>query len=556
MVKGKEIIKEIEKSKGTSIDLFAKKYKLEINSAREILDYAVQCGIAYQLSEKEYDIKELAQFKKDDIEKFEEFVNKFFSNITLSEKIKFFTDKKHLAQQFLDIQPLYYDKSKIWWLWDYNIYAWKIIDETDILNAINLHSQADTINSKQKAEILEGLKQVSRENKPKEIKKSWIQFKDKIYDIETNEIFDACPDFFVSNPIPHNLGKTEDTPFLDNLFISWVGEEKKEELYEILAFSIVPLYFIHRIICLIGSGANGKTTFLKILRNFIGGDNVTSSSIDALISNRFAGAKLFKRLVCIMGETNFNTLSKTDYLKKLSGEDIIDGEIKNKDLFNFDNYAKLIMATNSLPMTTDKTEGFYRRWKIIDFPNKFDKEIDILKDIPSEEYSNLALKCLTISKKLWKDRIFTNEGDIESRKRLYEAKSNPLMLFIKQNYEKDINGEIIFKEFYELFSDFLNAEGYRHLTNISVAKQLRVEGFDIRTQTKEGINAKYIFGLNPKVTEVTRITETHIKTDHVNINIDHGNSGNCSNFKDLEKQENKIEIVKIKDNIENSWRKK
>ncbi|KKK82765.1 hypothetical protein LCGC14_2800130, partial [marine sediment metagenome] len=49
-------------------------------------------------------------------------------------------------------------------------------------------------------------------------------------------------------------------------------------------------------------------------------------------------------------------------------------EFKGKDIFDFRNYAKLIMATNSLPPTGDKTEGFYRRWKIIDFPKQFDVE--------------------------------------------------------------------------------------------------------------------------------------------------------------------------------------
>ena len=56
------------------------------------------------------------------------------------------------------------------------------------------------------------------------------------------------------------------------------------------------------------------------------------------------------------------------------------------------NYAKLIIATNNLPATTDKTMGFYRRWMIIDFQSIF-RSKDILKDIPEEEYSYLGLKC-------------------------------------------------------------------------------------------------------------------------------------------------------------------
>ena len=94
-----------------------------------------------------------------------------------------------------------------------------------------------------------------------------------------------------------------------------------------------------------------------------------------------------------MGETNFNEMSRTSKLKKLTGGDLIGFEYKNKNPFEAKNYAKILIATNSLPTTSDKTLGFYRRWMIIDFPNQFSEKKDILKDIPEEEYESLALKC-------------------------------------------------------------------------------------------------------------------------------------------------------------------
>jgi len=71
------------------------------------------------------------------------------------------------------------------------------------------------------------------------------------------------------------------------------------------------------------------------------------------------------------------------------------------------NYAKILIATNNLPTTTDKTIGFYRRWLIIDFPNQFSEKKDILADIPNEEYNSLALKCVGILKDLLMKRAFS-----------------------------------------------------------------------------------------------------------------------------------------------------
>lgn len=508
----KIIIQELKDMKIASPFSFAQRFKIEEEDALEILEQGVAYGVLYMTSKEEYCVKEI--IKADDEEDFQDFLNKFYRDIKRLQAIKIF-NREIQALKFQKLQPFFYDKNGVWWLWDIHYFMWEMTDDVDMLNMIKEATGRDTSNSKFRTEILNTMKQLGRMNIPQDIKPSWVQFQDKIIDIETGEELTAHPKYFVTNPISWKIGRAEETPKIDKLFISWVGEEHKDELYEIIAFSIIPYYFIHRIICLIGSGANGKSTYLKVLKKFIGKNNVTSISLDALMGQRFAGAKLLKKLVCLMGETNFNTLSKTDFLKKLCGEDDVPGEFKNKNPFDFVNYAKLIMASNSLPMTADKTDGFYRRWKIIDFPNKFNEEIDVFSTIPDKEFENLALKCLNIAKKLWGKRIFINDGDFEDRRRRYEEKSNPIMLYITENFEKDINSEILFGEFYEGLRDFLIENGFRELTLPIVSKQLKIEGLDVKTLTRNQITAKFILGLQKKGEEKidpqTKITMERIQ---------------------------------------------
>jgi len=402
----------------------------------------------------------------------------------------------NIAEEFIKIQPVYYDKYKIWWIWNHPEFKWERIDETDILNFIDNATKNPSTNSTIKAELLEGLRRKGRLNKPKEPKESWVQFGDKIYDLESEEVLDAKSEYFITNPINWKMGETEETPALDILFKSWVGEENYLELYELLAFCIVPCYFIHRIFCLIGSGANGKSTFLNVLSKFIGEDNITSSSLFLLMGQRFEGSKLLKKLTCLMGETNFNMINNTDYIKKLTGQDLVRAEFKGKDCFDFRNYAKLIIATNSLPPTADKTDGFYRRWKIMEFNNKFKEERDVLFNVQDEEYENLALKCFNMAKRLWKERKFTNDGDFEQRRKVYEDKSNPLMAFIKENYEKNIQKEVLFSEFYDDLSEYLESRGFRSLSAKAVSQQVKNEGFEIKTFQKKDINGRFIIGIN------------------------------------------------------------
>ena len=416
-----------------------------------------------------------------------------------------FTSFIAVAEEFIKVQPLYYDQNKLWWIWDFDNKKWKIIDEVDLMNIFDTTTgYIDTIKTNVKNEILEALKRVSRKNKPKDGKESWVQFKDKIVGFNDQyEEYEANEEYFITNPIPHDIGGTEETPFMDKIFEEWVGEHYIETLYEIIAYCMVPSYFVHRIFCLTGSGSNGKSKFLGLIRNFIGKENVTSTELDMLIENRFESTKLYKKLVCVMGETNFNALNKTSLIKRLTGQDMIGFEFKNKNPFDDFNYAKILIATNTLPVTFDKTEGFYRRWLIIDFPNKFSEKYDILKEIPKIEYNNLAKKSIRILKELYEKREFTNEGDIEQRKQRYEEKSNPLGMFIKGECETDPNYEMPFFMFYERYIEYLKQRGYRIQSKNEVGRLLKEEGFErenknIKKQDGNFAQWKFIFGLKTK----------------------------------------------------------
>lgn len=396
----------------------------------------------------------------------------------LFESFNEFTNYLKIGEEFVKKHPIYYDKAKLWWMWNEKEYKWEILDETDILNAIDGKTKTPCTKSSIKSEILESLKRIGRKNKPRTADNRWIQFKNKIIDLDTEEELDVNPKWFVTNPIPWELGSSEETPIMDKIFEEWVGKDYVKTLYEILAYCILPDYPIHRIFCLVGIGLNGKSKFLELLRKFIGIENCCATELDVLLQSRFEITRLHKKLVCQMGETNFNEISKTSILKKLSGGDLIGFEYKNKDPFEEKNYAKIIISTNNLPSTTDKTIGFYRRWMIIDFPNTFSEQKDILEDIPDLEYNNLARKCVRVLKELLGSRGFHKEGTIEERKEKYESKSNFLEQFLKTFTEEQIDSYITKAEFYRKFASWCKENRHREMSETSLGlamKKLNVE---------------------------------------------------------------------------------
>jgi len=388
--------------------------------------------------------------------------------------------KKRQAQEFDNLLPYFYDESGLWWLWNSLDYKWERSNDVNILNMISKITGADIITSKNRTEIINAMKQEGRKKIPKPINPFWIQFKDTLVDIKTGKERKATPEYFVTNPIPWKLNEERyvETPTIDRIFEEWVGADYVKTLYEILAYCLIPSYPLARIFCFLGEGMNGKSKYLEFIRRFVGDDNCCSTELDVLMQSRFEITRLHKKLVCQMGETDFEQMSKTSILKKLTGEDLIGFEFKNKDLFHEKNYAKILIATNNLPTTSDKTVGFYRRWLIVDFPNQFSEKKDILSDIPEEEYEILGVKLLGVLKDLLDKKQFNNEGNIIDRQKKYEAKSNFLKKFIEENCWENDNEFVTKNSFKTRFLGWCKENRHRELSDYTILSEMVKMGLE------------------------------------------------------------------------------
>ncbi|MFA6023107.1 MAG: phage/plasmid primase, P4 family [Candidatus Pacearchaeota archaeon] len=388
-------------------------------------------------------------------------------------------DYQLMAKIFLMDQPYFYDKHHLWWFWNHANFKWEIVDDVDVMNEIDRGLKwSGTIDSKIKGKILEALKRVGRLNTPKEPKKVWVQFYDTIVDIENGNYFPATPEYFITNPLPWQIGESEETPNLDRIFEEWVGKEYVTTLKEIMAYCTLTYIPIHRIFCLIGSGLNGKGSYLRLIEKFVGEENATSTTIERLTKGQFETSKLYKKLVAIIGEIDKSIFSRTALLKALSGDDLLPIEFKGKDSWNAHLYATPIIATNALPESTDNSKGFYRRWTIVDFPNQFNEKKDIIKDVPEQEFSNFCKQIPKILRELLQRGEFVNDGSIEQREERYKERSNPISHFIRAKCDIGKEFRVQFGDFYEEYKLFLETNGHKEMSDNMVGRILTNMGYE------------------------------------------------------------------------------
>jgi P4 family phage/plasmid primase-like protien len=404
------------------------------------------------------------------------------------------------VKEYFKSNPFFYDKNKLYWFWNGNKFKWEIVDEVDLLNSINdAFDFYGLINTgKMRQGYIHSFQSIGRKHIPKEPPKEWIQFKDKIFNIRTREILNVTPEYFFCNPISYEIGGTEETPIMDKLFSDWVGKEYVQSLYEILSYCCYTAYPIQTAICLLGSGRNGKSSFQNILNKFIGMENSCSVDLMKLIKGNFEGAKLFKKLVAFIGETNFQVLSATDNFKKLTGSDIVSVEYKGKDAFDTKNYAKLIIGTNNLPASTDTSEGWFRRWFIIDFPNRFPEGKEIVDIIPEIEYNNLAKKVTRILPELLDRGCFTSQGSIEERQTKYIASSNPITHFFQSCCIQGQEYYVKYTELYSAYFEYLKENKRRTIKSKEFRQLLEEEGVEVDNTTRAEISGRLAVGIGLK----------------------------------------------------------
>jgi len=242
----------------------------------------------------------------------QKFKNKKIKKLNIVEKNEFIglDNRIILAEVFWNKNPFFFDRKQLFWFWNNEKLCYELIDDTDLINMIDDSFNYNTISSKVKTEIMEALRRVGRKHIPTDAPKHWVQFKNYVFDIKTGKKLQSTPEWFFTNPIPHNLIDSTETPIISKIFKEWVNEQN-ETLFEILAYCCLADYPIHRLFVLIGAGSNGKSKFLELLTKFIGLNNTSSANLDKLTENNFHTTKLYKKLVCLMGETNFNVLEKT-----------------------------------------------------------------------------------------------------------------------------------------------------------------------------------------------------------------------------------------------------
>ena len=169
------------------------------------------------------------------------------------------------------------------------------------------------------------------------------------------------------------------------------NEDDINVFYEIAGFGLVKDYFMETAIMMVGTGRNGKTKTIELLKRLVGVNNCSSISLNSIKHDSPFISDLFGKHFNLAGDVSSSDFKETGMFKQLTGRDLISANRKYKNVITFENYAKFIFACNELPKVYDYSDGFWERWILLEFPYYFADE-DIYNDTKEENRKNWRVK--------------------------------------------------------------------------------------------------------------------------------------------------------------------
>jgi P4 family phage/plasmid primase-like protien len=284
-----------------------------------------------------------------------------------------------------------------------------------------------------------------------------------------------------------------EAPGLVEILKMWVGEPYWLTLLELIGYTtIVFEYPLHKAFMLLGRGSNGKSTYLRMLRDILGRHNVASIPLQAFtdLDYRFLWASLVGRMANIFADLPRTPLSYTGIFKVLTGEDDLILDRKGKEpIRSYTNYAKMVFSANELPRTSDLTYAFFRRWIIVDFPNTFTEDPTWYDRSVTQELRDQALTVgLEAVREVLERGAFTGEVDVRDR---WLEESDQVYKFIRDLERlnlarRDPDGRVAAQTLYGVYTEWARAQEVEVLAKAEFTKRLEAHGImkvKIKTDT-------------------------------------------------------------------------
>lgn len=250
------------------------------------------------------------------------------------------------------------------------------------------------------------------------------------------------------------------------------GESQRHvyTVFETMAIILLKNNSIQKSACFIGSGSNGKSVLLEYIDSMFGKTNITHIPIQELAEGGFVLSRLDGKLANIFADIESTELRKSGKLKQIIGGEGIEVQRKYQDPYTMYPRAKFIFSANRFPKTYDQTDGFFRRFMVLQWSRKFmdqEKDIHMLeKLITDKKEMSIVFKLLVqLAKNMDKNGDFTFPISVSDIRDTWNEMADPILMYIQERLI-DAGGAIATKK--EVYEDYVRFARHNEMVPLRI----------------------------------------------------------------------------------------
>jgi putative DNA primase/helicase len=308
-----------------------------------------------------------------------------------------------------------------------------------------------------------------------------------IIDLKTAELLPHDPDEMMRKSAPVDFDLQSECPtFLAFLNRILHGDgDLIEFVQRAIGYSLTGNTGEQCLFVLVGNGANGKSTLIKVIQDLLG-DYAQTTPMDTLMTQRSGAipndiARLEGARLVSAAEAEAGQRLAEAKIKLLTGGDRISARYLNAEFFEFIPQFKLWLATNKLPEVRGTDDGIWRRFKVVRFNETIpEAERDpTLSDKLKAELPgilNWAIKgCLD-----WHRNGLKPPAKVTDATRAYRAEMDVVAQFIEDRCVTDRQADVTVKALYDNYVEWCQANGETAISKRSFGQRLTEQGFKQR----------------------------------------------------------------------------
>ena len=323
----------------------------------------------------------------------------------------------------------------------------------------------------------------------------YMIFRNGVLDTEDMTLHEHSAEYLTNIVFPDlDYQPDAECPTFRKVVADALDKDTANVLQEMCGYLLFPDSRHEKIGVLVGEGRNGKSVILNMISYALGEENVTHFGLQQITdaSGVFIANMVGKLANICHDSGNLIKVGNEGILKQYaSGEPIMAKVLYHQPTITT-NYPHSIIAVNALPVSADVSDGYFRRFLIIDFPhqiplNKVDRQL-FQKMKP--ERMGVLLWIIEGMKRLLSESDFSESKAVDDIKKQYQRDNNIVATFVDEFEFRPSRTEMRpLDEVFRMFKTWTKDNNYRDMGKRTFSTRLK--GLKFRTQ-KVGVTMVYI----------------------------------------------------------------